>query len=731
MKTKLLIIFALLLAGTSLSAQNVYNSYGVFSGNQSYVAIPYHFELRPASQMTIEAWVNPELQAAGIRTIYGNNPNVSSLPFLGLVGTENKPVFILNGTLTGRKSIPVNQWTHIAASYDGSVKRIYINGILDTLVSTAGLISADLDSTYIGASVPGNYFKGKIDDVRLWGRAKMGAEIQRDMYIPLTCLNPSGPYSHLIGVWRFDIGGATAFDEGGTIGNNAFYRNVTVTPYGNKVAVNYEANGSLVLSELKDYCAVPPNSRHDATTGLTIEAWVKRNTDAPNPPNTQYIVSKANLDLQFRYALILKKTGELGFIYSGGQFTIQPVVTTDQWTHVALTYNAANSTTVFYVNGDSVAGTFSSAGNLESGPSDSLFIGGLPFASVPVLGQLDEVRIWKNTVRTKQQIKENMHKNINYKTTPAPSPADFMVFSFDGRTDDTGNDALTNPASTLKFHWSAHMYAGKRNTYNLTSPILRDDQGDFMGASYNKGKRRFYLPDDGGVTSAYDSVFFSSPGTVSNLKMYIMLSTASSNHLEITLTAPNGTSVQLTPNAGNGGDAMGSNGSNDLMTIFDQSADTTITYAYNNMLAPYSPKIKPYQSLAVFNGISRQGWWKIKITDKYNWDQAFLHGWGIQTSILTSTDPVTQTPYEYSLKQNYPNPFNPSTTINYELKNANNVKLNVYDITGKRVSTLVNNIQEAGKHTVTFNASHLSSGVYFYKLETEDFTDTKRMLLIK
>jgi subtilisin-like proprotein convertase family protein len=426
----------------------------------------------------------------------------------------------------------------------------------------------------------------------------------------------------------------------------------------------------------------------------------------------------------------MKKTGELGFIYSGGQFTIQPVITTDQWTHVALTYNAANSTTIFYVNGDSVAGTFSTAGNLASGPADSLFIGGLPHANVPVIGQLDEVRIWKNIVRTRQQIKENMHKNINYKSNPAPSPADFMVFSFDGRTDDTGNDALTNAASTLKFYWAAHIYAGKRNTYSLTSPILRDDQGDFMGATYSKSKRRFFIPDDGGVTSAFDSVYFGSPGTVSNLKMYIMLSTASSNHLDITLTAPNGTSVQLTPNASNG-DAAGFNGSNDLMTIFDQSADTTITYAYNNNLAPYSPKIKPYQSLAVFNGMNRQGWWKIKITDMYPWDQAFLHGWGIQTSILTSNDPVTQTPYEYSLRQNYPNPFNPSTTINYELKVTNHVKLNVYDITGKLVSTLVNNIQQAGRHAVTFNASHLSSGVYFYKLETEGFTDTKRMLLVK
>lgn len=88
-------------------------------------------------------------------------------------------------------------------------------------------------------------------------------------------------------------------------------------------------------------------------------------------------------------------------------------------------------------------------------------------------------------------------------------------------------------------------------------------------------------------------------------------------------------------------------------------------------------------------------------------------------------------PESFSLSQNYPNPFNPSTTINYELKITNYVKLNVYDATGKLVSALINNVQHAGKHAVTFDGGYLSSGVYFYKLETEGFTDTKRMLLLK
>jgi hypothetical protein len=91
----------------------------------------------------------------------------------------------------------------------------------------------------------------------------------------------------------------------------------------------------------------------------------------------------------------------------------------------------------------------------------------------------------------------------------------------------------------------------------------------------------------------------------------------------------------------------------------------------------------------------------------------------------------TELPNEYSLMQNYPNPFNPSTTILYSLPQKSNVKLIVYDVFGKEVMTLVNDIQPAGEHTIMFDGSNLSSGIYFYKLSTERFTETKKMILVK
>ncbi len=84
-----------------------------------------------------------------------------------------------------------------------------------------------------------------------------------------------------------------------------------------------------------------------------------------------------------------------------------------------------------------------------------------------------------------------------------------------------------------------------------------------------------------------------------------------------------------------------------------------------------------------------------------------------------------------SLSQNYPNPFNANTSISYTLAEAGNVNLSVYDISGRLVATLVDGHQVSGEHTATWSASEFSSGVYFYKLTTADYTATKKMHLLK
>ncbi|PIP76328.1 MAG: hypothetical protein COW85_14815 [Ignavibacteria bacterium CG22_combo_CG10-13_8_21_14_all_37_15] len=85
----------------------------------------------------------------------------------------------------------------------------------------------------------------------------------------------------------------------------------------------------------------------------------------------------------------------------------------------------------------------------------------------------------------------------------------------------------------------------------------------------------------------------------------------------------------------------------------------------------------------------------------------------------------------FYLYQNYPNPFNPSTTITYQLPKNGNVTLKIFDILGNEVKTLVNEQKEMGRYTVHFDASSLASGMYIYRLRANDYTSTKKMLLLK
>lgn len=98
------------------------------------------------------------------------------------------------------------------------------------------------------------------------------------------------------------------------------------------------------------------------------------------------------------------------------------------------------------------------------------------------------------------------------------------------------------------------------------------------------------------------------------------------------------------------------------------------------------------------------------------------------TDVLLVDDKV---PNEYFLFQNYPNPFNSTTAIRYQITNAGKVILKVYDIFGKEISTLINGFQNVGIYKVSLNAGNLSSGIYFYKLETNSYIKTKKMTLMK
>ena len=102
--------------------------------------------------------------------------------------------------------------------------------------------------------------------------------------------------------------------------------------------------------------------------------------------------------------------------------------------------------------------------------------------------------------------------------------------------------------------------------------------------------------------------------------------------------------------------------------------------------------------------------------------------WDKTTGISTISG---TTPAVYSLSQNYPNPFNPETTIKFSLPKNSFVTLKIYDIAGREVAALVNQKLNSGTFEYKFDASKLTSGIYLYRISTKEFTETKRMMLLK
>ena len=106
-------------------------------------------------------------------------------------------------------------------------------------------------------------------------------------------------------------------------------------------------------------------------------------------------------------------------------------------------------------------------------------------------------------------------------------------------------------------------------------------------------------------------------------------------------------------------------------------------------------------------------------------------GLGDPTPVENSRDETPASPTDFVLHQNYPNPFNPSTVIRYQLAQDSRVTIKVFDILGREVATLVNEFRPAGSYRITFDASHLSNGIYFYQIMTDHFKAARKMILAK
>lgn len=713
----LVTVFSLLILSSSNSfSQYYYNKAASFNGTTSYIAIPNDAELNPTTAITIETWVYPK--NLGCVTFVGKR--YTNNYWFGSCNSGRLRFYPKGGSsVDGTASLPLNKWSHIAATYDGAATKFYINGQLDFSSTTiTGPIVPNTDSLFIGADVTGYFYNGYMDNVRLWNVARTATQIQNNMYITLQMNKPTGNYTGLVATYNLDW---DASDWSGTTRNNGFLRNITLIDLNGK-PVNYVDYNSALVLDGNSYCAIENHIEFNATTAITLEAWIKRNLSLPQP-SAQFIIDKSHSS-GWDYALWL--TGSTLSLSINTSLSVSVsqsnAVTDDSWHHVSATYSSVDGKAALYVDGNQIQQvTVSGNPTIPNTVADSLFIGGTHPSSSDAAnkfkGQIDEVRIWKDVVRTQAEIKSEMFVTRgNYN-----SPAGGFTYTFNDYTNyarTPGNGHLTYP---LNFRGNAYISSSRlQNDY--TSPILATNDPNLL-TGFNISTNRTTIPTGGTAT---DSVNITTAGNVNSLQAFVLLNHGAVGKVSMSLISPTGVTVNLLP-AQNAALT-----DHDIMTIFDPAADSTISFT-TGLKAPFSPRVKPFGNFTSFNGSKANEIWKLRITDATTGTMLrILNGWGLKLGVVVGVNDK-ELPTKFELNQNYPNPFNPSTVISYQLPVGSFVTLKVFDILGREVATLVNEYQQAGTHNSTFSTlnSALTSGVYFYTLTTPNFTATKKLVLIK
>ncbi len=166
-----------------------------------------------------------------------------------------------------------------------------------------------------------------------------------------------------------------------------------------------------------------------------------------------------------------------------------------------------------------------------------------------------------------------------------------------------------------------------------------------------------------------------------------------------------------------------------VISVQNMTPTTCNTGLPANSTGNFTPK----SPLGVFNNTDPNGAYILRVSDNAAGDTGSVRSWSVtitygpQTSVSNNSGLIEG----YKLSQNYPNPFNPSTVINYTIPKSGLVTLKVFDISGREVANLVNEVKNAGTYDFKFYAGNLSSGVYFYRLQSGNFVETKKMFLVK
>jgi len=510
-------------------------------------------------------------------------------------------------------------------------------------------------------------------------------------------------------------------------------------------------------------------------------SWIGTEYRNQNSPGTFMSFSSqtaAGVDKSLAYGISTNNSKAFGTINNQ---SLSGSITASEWNHICLTYNKDAGGTdelKLYLNGtQSATGDYATA---ISTNNNNLLLGDM----AGFIGKMDEIRIW-NDVRTQAEIRENMHRIV----TPA-SESNLVAYwklnqssgtsAPDSKGSNTGT--LTNMtdgdwvASTAPFGGGlvnsiTSFTSGTTNlgTFSLTTTNSFDNPVDITSTEIlnapnilpsvaNPLNDRYWVVDIFETPGTYTAnLTFTLPlgylnlGDEANLNLYNRSSNSDGSWSLLVSGASSMTSTTVTFN---GVSTLGQ------FTIGSSSSPLPVE------LVSFTGKVKDqkvYLNWSTATEVNNYGFeiqrsgqtdkWEVlgfveghgnsNSPKEYNFIDSEVNSAGTYLYRLKQVDndgsyEFSKTievnfgsPINFELNQNYPNPFNPSTTISFNLAESGKVILKIYNIMGEEIKTLVEGYREAGIYTVNFNADEYPSGMYLYRLSTNGFTETKKMLLMK